>query len=176
METLLQDRTESRRQGDAARGLGLGRPIIETHEVTRELGGAGSFQDDPLQRLPGRAEGQLLARRRRQTRCSLVLDRPTSGRVLVDDVDVTALDDDARAAFRNERLGFVSVPLPTPRVHSARERRAPHEARGRSRLRGRRASDGNAQGARPGTCGSGNPLSSVGSSACRLRAPWPMIL
>jgi lipoprotein-releasing system ATP-binding protein len=36
-----------------------------------------------------------------------VLDRPTSGKVVVDGVDVTALDDDARAELRSNKLGFV---------------------------------------------------------------------
>ena len=35
------------------------------------------------------------------------LDRPTSGQVFLDDVDVTVLDDDHRAALRRDRLGFV---------------------------------------------------------------------
>ncbi len=35
------------------------------------------------------------------------LDRPSAGAVLIDGVDASALDDDARAALRNERLGFV---------------------------------------------------------------------
>jgi lipoprotein-releasing system ATP-binding protein len=35
------------------------------------------------------------------------LDRPTSGQVFIDDVDVTLLDDDRRAALRRDRLGFV---------------------------------------------------------------------
>ena len=35
------------------------------------------------------------------------LDRPTAGAVLIDGVDASALDDDARATLRNERLGFV---------------------------------------------------------------------
>jgi putative ABC transport system ATP-binding protein len=35
------------------------------------------------------------------------LDRPTSGRVWVGDVEATALDEDARAELRRERLGFV---------------------------------------------------------------------
>lgn len=36
-----------------------------------------------------------------------VLDRPTSGAVELDGVDISALDDDARARLRNEKLGFV---------------------------------------------------------------------
>jgi putative ABC transport system ATP-binding protein len=35
------------------------------------------------------------------------MDRPTSGRVLVDGVDVAALDDDALTRLRRERIGFV---------------------------------------------------------------------
>lgn len=35
------------------------------------------------------------------------LDRPTHGRVLFDGVDLNTLDEDARAALRNERIGFV---------------------------------------------------------------------
>jgi lipoprotein-releasing system ATP-binding protein len=36
-----------------------------------------------------------------------VLDRPTEGRVLVHDVDVTPLDDDERGELRGKSLGFV---------------------------------------------------------------------
>lgn len=35
------------------------------------------------------------------------LDRPTSGRVLIGDVEATALPEDALAALRRERLGFI---------------------------------------------------------------------
>jgi lipoprotein-releasing system ATP-binding protein len=35
------------------------------------------------------------------------LDRPTSGQVLIDGVDISELDDDERAALRSEKLGFV---------------------------------------------------------------------
>src|SRR5439155_8109320 len=35
------------------------------------------------------------------------LDRPTEGKILIDGVDAGALDDDARAKLRSERLGFV---------------------------------------------------------------------
>ncbi len=36
-----------------------------------------------------------------------VLDRPTAGRVLIDGIDASVLDDDARSKLRNEKLGFV---------------------------------------------------------------------
>jgi len=35
------------------------------------------------------------------------IDRPTSGRVRVDGVDLTGLDEDARTRFRRRRIGFV---------------------------------------------------------------------
>ncbi|MDX2193958.1 MAG: ABC transporter ATP-binding protein [Gemmatimonadales bacterium] len=35
------------------------------------------------------------------------LDQPASGRILLDGVDLTALDEDARARLRGERVGFV---------------------------------------------------------------------
>jgi len=35
------------------------------------------------------------------------IDRPTSGRVIVDGTDLTALDEDARTRFRRRRIGFV---------------------------------------------------------------------
>jgi lipoprotein-releasing system ATP-binding protein len=35
------------------------------------------------------------------------LDRPTSGNVLIDDIDIGALDDDGRARLRGQKLGFV---------------------------------------------------------------------
>ncbi len=36
-----------------------------------------------------------------------VLDRPTSGTVLIDGVDIETLDDNGRARLRNEKLGFI---------------------------------------------------------------------
>lgn len=36
-----------------------------------------------------------------------LLDRPTSGNILIDGVDATRLDDDGIAAFRNKKLGFI---------------------------------------------------------------------
>jgi sulfonate transport system ATP-binding protein len=35
------------------------------------------------------------------------IDRPTAGRIVVDGVDLTALDEDARTRFRRRRIGFV---------------------------------------------------------------------
>ena len=35
------------------------------------------------------------------------LDRPTSGKVLIDDTDVFALNDTQLAAFRNRHIGFI---------------------------------------------------------------------
>jgi lipoprotein-releasing system ATP-binding protein len=35
------------------------------------------------------------------------LDRPTEGQVFIDDIDISTLDDDERAALRSKKLGFV---------------------------------------------------------------------
>jgi putative ABC transport system ATP-binding protein len=35
------------------------------------------------------------------------IDRPTAGRIVVDGIDLTALDEDARTRFRRRRIGFV---------------------------------------------------------------------
>src|ERR1043166_4637402 len=35
------------------------------------------------------------------------LDAPTRGRVVLDEVDLTALDEDARARLRGEKVGFI---------------------------------------------------------------------
>jgi len=35
------------------------------------------------------------------------LDKPTEGKVIIDGVDITTLDDDSRAEFRNRKIGFV---------------------------------------------------------------------
>ncbi|MEM4280793.1 MAG: ABC transporter ATP-binding protein [Candidatus Caldarchaeum sp.] len=35
------------------------------------------------------------------------LDKPTEGRVLIDGVDISRIDDDKRADFRNKKIGFV---------------------------------------------------------------------
>lgn len=36
-----------------------------------------------------------------------ILDRPSTGQVIIDGISTSELDDDARAALRNEKLGFV---------------------------------------------------------------------
>ena len=36
-----------------------------------------------------------------------LLDRPTNGRILIDGVDTTTLDDDKISSFRNKKLGFI---------------------------------------------------------------------
>jgi lipoprotein-releasing system ATP-binding protein len=36
-----------------------------------------------------------------------LLDHPTSGKILIDGVDTTTLDDDKISSFRNKKLGFI---------------------------------------------------------------------
>jgi lipoprotein-releasing system ATP-binding protein len=88
--------------------------VLETRDLTRVLGSAAT----PTTVLDGVSlavpRGQFVALTGasgsgKSTLLYLLgaLDRPTSGEVRVDGVDLSALDDDDRAALRNERLGFV---------------------------------------------------------------------
>jgi lipoprotein-releasing system ATP-binding protein len=88
--------------------------VLETRELTRVLGSAATptaVLDRVSLAVPC---GQFVALTGasgsgKSTLLYLLgaLDRPTSGEVRVDGVDLSALDDDDRAALRNERLGFV---------------------------------------------------------------------
>jgi lipoprotein-releasing system ATP-binding protein len=90
-------------------------PIVETRGVSRTLGGAGvapqTILDDVTIDVP---RGQFVALTGasgsgKSTLLYLLgaLDRPTSGSIRLDGVEISELDDDGRAEFRNERLGFV---------------------------------------------------------------------
>ena len=89
--------------------------LVETRGLYRVLGGAGAAPQIILHdielRIP-RGEFVALTGSSGSGKSTLLyllgaLDRPSAGEVWLDGVDVTLLDDDARAAFRNERLGFV---------------------------------------------------------------------
>ena len=59
------------------------------------------------------------------------LDRPTAGRVLIDDQDLTRLDEDGLARFRAERVGFVFQSFHLIPTLTARENvQVPLELRG----------------------------------------------
>ncbi|MBL8715924.1 MAG: ABC transporter ATP-binding protein [Myxococcales bacterium] len=91
------------------------RPLVETKKLVRALGGDGvepqtilhgidlTIDDGTFVALTG-ASGSG-----KSTLLYLLgtLDRQTSGEVWLDGVEVSGLDDDDRARFRNERLGFV---------------------------------------------------------------------
>ena len=40
-----------------------------------------------------------------------LLDRPTSGNILIDEVNTTTLNDDQISSFRNKKLGFIFIAL-----------------------------------------------------------------
>ena len=69
----------------AVRGVDL---VIEAGEFVAVTGASGSGKSTLLHMLGG-------------------ITRPTSGRVLLEGVDLAALDDDALAAVRRRRIGFV---------------------------------------------------------------------
>ena len=87
---VLEARGVSRDLGDAVKQRVLSSIELEIHagEFVALTGHSGSGKSTLLYLLG-------------------ILDRPTEGTVLVDGVDTSPLDDDARAALRNAKLGFV---------------------------------------------------------------------
>jgi lipoprotein-releasing system ATP-binding protein len=89
--------------------------VAETRNLFRKLGGGGGVEQTILRDLSlSVTRGELLALTGasgsgKSTLLYLlgVLDRPTSGEIWIDGIEVSGLDDDERSAFRNERLGFV---------------------------------------------------------------------
>ncbi len=108
--TLAQEEAPvSRREPYAPRG----EVVLECREVVRDLGAAvktrvlhginldihgGEFI--ALTGLSGSGKSTLLY-------LLGALDRPTSGQVLIDGIDISDLDDNERATLRSEKLGFV---------------------------------------------------------------------
>ncbi len=99
----------------AALGAPEDRYLVETRGLYRALGGAGAAPQVILHdvgiRIP-RGEFVALTGASGSGKSTLLyllgaLDRPTAGEIWLDGVEVSQLDDDTRAAFRNERLGFV---------------------------------------------------------------------
>src|ERR1051325_5709409 len=69
------------------------------------------------------------------------LDAPTRGRVLLDDVDLTTLDEDARARLRGEKVGFIFQSFQLiPTLIALENVQVPLDLRGESDAR-RRASE-----------------------------------
>jgi lipoprotein-releasing system ATP-binding protein len=92
-------------------------PLIRIEAVTRVFG-TGNGQDTKLYVLRGVTmtvgKGQIVAivgasGAGKSTLLHIIgtLDRPSSGKVLYDDVDAFALGDDELARFRNREIGFV---------------------------------------------------------------------
>ena len=77
------------REGDSERAVLREVSVaIEPGEIAVLVGRSGSGKSTLLNLIAG-------------------IDRPTSGRVLVDGTDITALDEDARTRFRRRHIGFV---------------------------------------------------------------------
>jgi len=88
--------------------------LLEARDLVRDLGEAGSKTRVLHGVSLGIRRGELLALTGhsgsgKSTLLYLLgaIDRPDSGTVLFEDVDLGALDDDERAAFRGATLGFV---------------------------------------------------------------------
>jgi len=89
--------------------------IVETRALYRELTGTGAAPQVILHGIELQVpHGQFLALTGasgsgKSTLLYLIgaLDRASSGEIWLDGVEMGSLDDDDRAAFRNERLGFV---------------------------------------------------------------------
>jgi len=89
--------------------------VVDTRGLYRELAGAGAAPQVILHGIDLEVpRGQFLALTGasgsgKSTLLYLIgaLDRATSGEIWLEGIDMGSLDDDDRAAFRNERLGFV---------------------------------------------------------------------
>ena len=89
--------------------------LVETRRLVRSLGGAEAAPQTILHGIDlSIRRGQFVALTGasgsgKSTLLYLLgcLDRPSAGEVWLDGVEVGGLDDDDRAQFRNERLGFV---------------------------------------------------------------------
>src|SRR5687767_15278177 len=88
--------------------------MIELYKVTKQVA-SGSETLTILQELDLQiSDGQFVAivgpsGSGKSTLLGLIagLDAPTSGRVLIDGIDITALGEDALAKLRGEKVGFV---------------------------------------------------------------------
>ncbi len=89
--------------------------LVATRGTYRVLGGAGAAAQIILHDITieiRRGEFVALTGPSGSGKSTLLyllgaLDRPSEGEIWLDGVEVSGLDDDDRAAFRNERLGFV---------------------------------------------------------------------
>lgn len=87
---------------------------MQTEKLTKRIGSPEGtltiLQDIDLTVMPGEAVAVVGASGSgKSTLLGLLagLDLPTSGKVLLDGIDLGALDEDGRARFRAERVGFV---------------------------------------------------------------------
>jgi lipoprotein-releasing system ATP-binding protein len=89
--------------------------IVETRDVHRVLGGTGSASQVVLSAVSltiPRGQFVALTGASGSGKSTLLyllgaLDRPSLGEIWLDGNEISTMDDDERAAFRNEKLGFV---------------------------------------------------------------------
>jgi putative ABC transport system ATP-binding protein len=106
---VAAEHAESQRQGSAAR-----HPVIDVHEVTKVFD-LGQIRVRALRQVSLRIEtGDLVAimgssGSGKSTLMNILgcLDIPTSGRYLIDGVDVSEMDEDDLSDLRNRKIGFV---------------------------------------------------------------------
>jgi putative ABC transport system ATP-binding protein len=110
----MRDIPEASNKGEADKMAVAGRPAIEVRALSKRVVDASGelailhdidFTVQPAETLAlvgasGSGKSTLLG-------LLAGLDTPSSGQVLLDGVDIFALDEDGRAALRKARLGFV---------------------------------------------------------------------
>lgn len=85
-------------------------PLLVTHELSRTLGKTQVLKNIEISIAPGEFVSIMGPSGSGKTTLLYLLgalDQPTSGRILLNNIDMASLKDDARSALRQQYLGFV---------------------------------------------------------------------